>query len=158
MSVVRFIPNINRLAKAMMGPGGKPQSEAISDAEAAVQILAPPGVEAIDDALDAILAVVAKPGPLTPDMRESLYREANQINALGALFGLNKMGKAAWSLCEVLDLLEVDLPSGRPAIDNHVRSLQILRTGPLLPEGEADALLAGLASLLEHIRMESARR
>ena len=48
MSVVRFIPNINRLAKAMMGPGGKPQSEAISDAEAAVQILAPPGVEAID--------------------------------------------------------------------------------------------------------------
>ncbi len=35
MSIVRFIPNVNRLAKAMSGPGGKHVSQAIEDAEAA---------------------------------------------------------------------------------------------------------------------------
>ena len=158
MNAVRFIPNVNRLAKAMAGPGGKLASEAIADAEAGLKILTPPGVGAIDSALDVILATAATPGPLTPEMRETLYREANQINATGALFGLTGMGKAAWSLCEVLDLLETDLPSGRPAVDAHVRSLRILRSGELLPPAEGKVLLDGLASLLAHIRTEAARR
>jgi hypothetical protein len=80
------------------------------------------------------------------------------VEAIGAHFGLIGMGKAAWSLCELLDLLEVDLPSGRPAVDTHVRSLQILRSGALLPKAERRALLAGLSSLLAHVRTESARR
>ena len=158
MSAVRFIPNMSRLAKAMTGPGGKLVSEAIDDADAGLKLLTPPGVGAIDSALDAILATVAAPGPLTAEMRETVYREVNHINATGALFGLAGMGKAAWSLCEVIDLLETDLPSGRPAIDAHVRSLRILRSGELLPAAEGEALLAGLASLLAHIRTEAARR
>ncbi len=158
MSEVRYIPNVNRLAKAMSGPGGKKVSQALDDADAGLAELTPPGVEAIDEALEAILSAVAAPGPLSAENREAIYREANRINAMGALFGLADMGKAAFSLCEVIDLLDVDLPSGRPAVDAHVRSLRILRGGGLLPTAEGEALLAGLDSLLAHIRAEAARR
>jgi len=158
MSAVRYIPNMSRLAKAMTGPGGKLVSEAIADADAGLKLLTPPGIGAIDEALDTILATMATPGPLTAEMRETVYREANKINSTGALFGMAGMGKAAWSLCEVIDLLETDLPSGRPAVDAHVRSLRILRSGELLPEAEGQALLSGLASLLAHVRTEAARR
>jgi hypothetical protein len=157
MSVVRFIPSENRLSKAMSGPGGKPMSKAIADAEAGVEVLFPPGVEAIDEALDTILSALAEQGPLTVDMRETVYGAANRINAMAALFGLAGMGKAAWSLCEVLDLLDEDPPSGRPAVETHVHSLKVLRSGALLPEAETSALVAALGRLLEYIRMQAAR-
>ena len=50
MSEVRYIPNVNRLAKAMSGPGGKKVSQALDDADAGLAELTPPGVEAIDEA------------------------------------------------------------------------------------------------------------
>ena len=158
MSVVRFIPSVNRLAKAMAAPGGKRVAQAIEDAEAGLRELQPPGVEAIDNAMAAILAAMAPRGQLTAEMREVVYREANRINALGALFGLAGMGKAAWSLCETIDIIGPGLPSARPAVDAHVRSLQILRAGATLPDAEGQALLAGLSSLTAHLRTEAARR
>ncbi len=155
MSVVRFIPQVNRLAKAMAGPGGKKASEAIADAQAGLDTIAPPCVEAIDEALLRIEAATAAAGPLAEGRSEAIYRDANRIFGLGGLFGLDDMGKVAWSLCELIDLSAGTAPSARAAIDAHVRSLRLLRFGAL-PEVERAAVLAGLDRLLAHVRGEAA--
>ncbi len=155
MSVVRFIPQVNRLAKAMKGPGGKKVSEAVADAEAALQEIAPPSLEALDAALADIVVQLQPPGLPSKAVRAAIYRRANEINALGGLFGLADMGRAAWSLCELIDIAEAGPPSTRAAMDAHVRSLRLLRAGDALPEDERKAVLEGLDKVLAHVRSEA---
>lgn len=155
MSVARFIPHVNKLGKAMSGPGGKKVSQALADADTAIQEIAPPCVEAIDEAL-AVIVQTARSGEITSETLQVLYENANQINALGALFGLAPMGKAAWSLCDLVDLCEANPPSAKAAIEAHVRSLQLLRAaGDTLSAEEQGAVLAGLERLIAHIRGEA---
>lgn len=156
MSVVRFIPQVNRLGKAMAGPGGKKVSEAIDDAQAGLDEIAPPCVEAIDEAMARIAEITAAPDPLTAAVREAIYSDANQIFSFGAMFGLEEMGKGAWSLCELIDISEQNPPSTRAAINAHVSSLRLLRAGDALPEDQRATVLAGLEQLLAHVRSEAA--
>ena len=154
MSVVRFIPHVNRLGKAMSGPGGKKASQALADADMALQEIAPTGLEALDEALANIIQSV-RSGETTTETLQVIYENANQINTLGGLLGLGAMGEAAWSLCDLVDLCEANPPSARAAIDAHVKSLQLLRAGDALSPAEQGAVLAGLKRLLAHIRDEA---
>ena len=80
---------------------------------------------------------------------------AEQINDLAGLFGLNEMSKAAWSLCELLDLCSDGHANERSAIASHIRSLELLRAGDQVPEEERLAVLNGLSAVLDHFRNEA---
>jgi hypothetical protein len=151
--VVRHIPVANRLAKLIHIPGGKRLSEAIADAQANVGAIKPDCVQAIDEAL-AEVTLLMKPAS-SPDAStlERLYDLGNHINGMAGHFGLEDMGKAAYSLCELIDASQENGGAERSAIMVHVESLMLLRQPEGLGEVGRKAMLEGLTKVVAHARI-----
>jgi hypothetical protein len=156
-AVVRHIPVKNKLAKLIQLPGGKRLREALADAETNLETIKPDCVSQIDELLAEIQLLTAPAGEPDRATRERLYDLANQVVGLAGTFGLPSLGRAAYSLCELIDCtLEV---GGCPKseIQVHTESLQLLRNPERLGEAGQAAVLAGLVKIITHAQARAAR-
>ncbi|MBS0296726.1 MAG: Hpt domain-containing protein [Proteobacteria bacterium] len=150
--VVRHIPVVNRLAKLIHIPGGKRLSEAIADAQANLGAIKPDCIEAIDEALAEVVLLTKQPGGPDASTLARLYDLANHINGTAGHFGLEDMGKAAYSLCDLIDAAQDSGGAERTAVMVHVESLALLRHPEGLGEVGRKAVLDGLAKVVSHAR------
>ena len=144
MSLVRRISHPNRLTHFVNTADGIPLAEAIAAAESKVAEIKPPGLVHID----ALMAELGAKAPADPSevQVERLYRLANELAGLGAVFGLPALGRAAYSLCELLDVLGGSGSWNAAAVGVHLEGLRLLRQegmGELPPEA-ISAVLGGL--------------
>lgn len=151
MSIVKIIPTVNRLAKAISLPGGKRLGDAVDDASANLLTIKEPCLEALDATIGRIRDLAAEPAP-SAEALEEIYARANEALGLGGLFGLPDLSKAAYSLCELIDSRPAGQGVGRQALDVHVDSLRLLRFGDALPQAERDNMVSGLASVVSHAK------
>jgi hypothetical protein len=128
--------------------------EAVADAEAAIEAFRPEVIEDID-------AMIVKLEQLSKQERpdaDVVYRCSAGIIDHAGLFGLGDVGRAAYSLCELVDRLRERGTWDTAAVAVHVGSMRLLRD---MPDGEPAArthLLSGLQAVVaKTARPEPAR-
>jgi hypothetical protein len=90
-------------------------------------------------------------GDADPAKVQRLYQLSNEIYGIAGTFGLIHLGKAAYSLCDLLDQLGVAQTWNWPAVRVHLDSIRLLRTRQDQPEAERDAIIEGLLSVVSHV-------
>lgn len=155
--VVRHIPVKNRLAALIKVPGGKKLKDALADAERNLEVLKPDCLGRVDELLAEIQILAKGAGDPDAATRERLYDLANQVVSLAGTFGLGGVGRAAYSLCELIDCtLEAGgCPRGEVMV--HVESLQLLRHADKLGAAGEAAVLDGLHKIVRHAQGRAAR-
>ena len=102
--VVRHIPVKNRLATLIKMPGGKKLKDALSDAERNLETVKADCISQIDALVGEIQTLASGAGDPDLAARERLYDLGNQIVSLAGTFGMSGLGRAAYSLCELIDV------------------------------------------------------
>jgi hypothetical protein len=135
----------NRLSKTVVKRGGMSAKEAISSAEAQVEMVRGSTLAQIDVRLQEIrdLADRLKANPAA-DVLPELYVAANRIVGTAGVFGLGDLGEAAYSLCETANRLRTAGRIDWPLIDVHVRALEFLRQPDAGGPAHRQAMLNGL--------------
>ena len=128
MSVVRYINYENRLAKQITAPGGKHVEAALADAEEGLKSLALPLLAEIDNRLAMLASVGEDAGhePRTEDV-EAVYGNAREIAGLAGYCGMDEVGAAAVSLCNLLDRSRATGRWHGEGMRVHVATLRLLR-------------------------------
>ena len=157
MSLVRRISHPNRLTHFVNTADGIPMGEAIAAAEGKLAEIKPPGLVHID----AVMAELDAKAPVRPSAAEveRLYRIANELAGVGMVFGLPALGRAAYSLCELLDALRSNEAWNAAAVSVHLDGLRLLHqedAGVLTPEA-IEAVLAGLDQVVARFTETASR-
>jgi hypothetical protein len=147
--VVRHINYVNRLAKLITLPGGKKIGDAVADAETALGEIEPDCIGAIDQHLVEIAAVAAENDPAAGPR---LYALSNEIITLSWMVAMKDLGRAAYSLCELIDCSDGPGGCDRAALMVHIESLKLLRHPEGLGEAGVAAVLDGLAKVVARVR------
>jgi hypothetical protein len=155
--VVRHIAVKNRLASLIKLPGGKKLKDALADAQRNLDVVKPECVNRIDELLAEIQLLSSGAGDPDAAVRERLYDLANQIVSLAGTFGLAGVGRAAYSLCELIDCTLDTGGCARGEVLVHIESLQLLRHPERLGAAGEAAVLDGLAKIIRHAQGRSAR-
>jgi hypothetical protein len=145
---VRVIPYKNRLAKLIQAPGGKRVADALADARANLDKIADLCLGEIDAAIAGIQAA-AGAAERTPESFEVVYVASNNMIGLAGLFGREDLGKAAHSLCELLDRAGGWDRCPPVALKVHVDSLVLLRHPDVLSSAQLGDILDGLAKVVQ---------
>lgn len=145
---VRVIPYKNRLAKLIQAPGGKRIAAALADARANLDQIADLCLAEIDAAIAAIQDASTAPAR-TPQSFETMYVASNAMLGLAGLFGREDLGKAAHSLCELLDRAGDWERCPAVALRVHVDSLLLLRHPDALSPPQLAEILDGLAKVVQ---------
>ncbi len=126
-SAVR-IPRTLRLARLMAEPGGIRMVDAVAQANQNLEQVRDDCLNTVDRHLGEIerLHGQAADAP-SVELREEIYRLANEIHGLAGVFGLRELGEAAFSLCELIDRLQVSHGWRSDAVDVHLSALRLLR-------------------------------
>jgi len=152
MSVaVRHIPAPNRLAKLIKIPGGKRIADALAEARANLDELEEVCLGEIDAAVRAVQEA-SSAADRTPASFEAVYAAANAMIGLAGLFGREDLGKAAHSLCELLDRAGCWEACAPVALKVHVDSLVLLRNPNALSAEERERILEGLEKVVSRTR------
>lgn len=146
MSVVRHIPYVNRLAKAISIPGGKRVFEAVADADANLKTIEVPCLEAVDAFIGSIQQLAGRPAD--PVALDQIYAESNIVIGLAGVFGLKDLSAAAYSLCELVDSRPADGGVDPMAMAVHIDSLRLLRQGDAVDPVQREAMLHGLSQVV----------
>ncbi|HWE47276.1 MAG TPA: hypothetical protein VG407_14730 [Caulobacteraceae bacterium] len=156
--VVRHIPVKNRLASLIKVPGGKKLKDAVADAERNLEAVRPDCVGRIDELIYEIQLLSGAVGDPGLETRQRLYDLANQIVSIAGTFSLPGVGRAAYSLCEMIDCTIETGGCTRGEVLVHVESLQLLRHPERLGAAGEAAVLDGLAKIIRHaqVRVERA--
>jgi hypothetical protein len=151
MSTVRRHAVPNRLAHFVNTADGITLAEALARADAKLEEIRPPSLERIDEALAALgVRAPATPEPVEVDR---LYRLANELAGTAGVFGLAGLGRAAYSLCELLDAQRGAAAWNAAAVTVHLEGMRLLRaedSGALAPPAVA-AVLAGLDKVVARV-------
>ena len=137
----------NRLAKSMSAKGGMSASEALSRAQAAVNEIREPTIAAIDANLKEIYGLgeqLKAGGAFDEEALQQMYICANRVVAMGGVFGLGELGKAAYSLCELVSRFQTLERFQWQMVQVHLDGLRLLRTPGDHPAAIRDEVLAGL--------------
>jgi hypothetical protein len=137
---VRKFAATNRLAEMIGLPGGSTVGDALAGAEAAIERYRPEVVKDIDARIGELEDLAAQ---TTPDPK-SLYRTAAGIIEHAGLFGMGDLGKAAYSLCELVDRLEQRGVWDTASVEVHIGAMHLLRNLPENDGGQRARLLNGL--------------
>ena len=152
---VRHFKPTNRLASMIRLPGGKTVQEAIQAAQAAVEHYRPEVVSDIDAAIAELERLSTRPAPGAPE-HERVYRISSSVLDHAGLFDLEDVGRAAYSLCELVDRMQERGVWDASAVTVHVGSMRLLREmgqGDPLQRAE---LLRGLAAVVAKFSAEPA--
>ena len=120
----------NRLAKSVVAKGGMSAAEALSRAQQAVEEVREPTIAEIDSNLAQIYALGARLEAAAGEDEEAMqqmYICANRVVAMGGVFGLGELGKAAYSLCELVSRFQTLDRFTWSMIRVHVDGLRLLR-------------------------------
>jgi hypothetical protein len=149
MSEVKVHKVRYRLANQLRDGSKLSISIALKGAKDRVKALEPELLAAIDAEFARLDAGVAAIGQGDPTGLKLMYDTANGLLGLaGAAPRLGALGKAALSLCELLDGLGGELPADARPIAVHVDALRILKTD--LPERDQFVVLGGLSKVRSH--------
>ncbi len=143
MSPVRRLNRVFRLSKLITEPGGIRVTDAVAAATQNLESVRQTCLDKVDRCLNEIEALHAEAGrKASPEVRDEIYRLANQIHGLAGVFGLAPLGEAAFSLCELIDRLQHAGAWRWDAVEVHLNALRLLRR----PEhvDDCDAVLEGL--------------
>jgi hypothetical protein len=147
-NAVRHIPYKNKLAKLIQAPGGKRIAAALADAQANLDQIADLCLAELDKSIAAIHRASAAPDK-TPESFDTVYAAANDMTGLAGLFGRKDLGKAAHSLCELLDRSAGWEGCSPVALKVHVDSLTLLRHPDVLSAEQLADILDGLERVVE---------
>ena len=137
-----------RLARQLRAGAQLSVTTALGGAKDRVKKLEPAILAAIDDEIAGMDAAVSDLGRGDAAAVSRLYQAANRLLGLaGAAPRLEALGKAALSLCELLDALD-GVPADFRPIAVHIDALRILRTQ--LPERDQFLVLGGLSKVRRH--------
>jgi hypothetical protein len=118
----------NRLAGSLVSKGGMTAAEAVRSAEAAVEEVREPTIAEIDVSLREIYALGDQLQAGTDEEAlKRMYVCANRVVAMGGVFGLADLGKAAYSLCELVSRFQTLDRFQWPLIRVHLDGLKLLR-------------------------------
>lgn len=140
----------NRLAKSVGAKGGMTAAEALSRAQAAVEEVREPSLAEIDSSLQQIYDLGDQMKAADAPDEEALQRIyvcANRVIAMGGVFGLGELGKAAYSLCELVSRFQTLDRFNYKMIQVHLDGLKLLRNPAAHPEAIRKEVLAGLHHL-----------
>ena len=152
---VRHFKPTNRLASMIRLPGGKTVGHAIEAAQAAIEHYRPEVVSDIDAAIVELERLSTRPVP-SPTDRDSVYAISSSVLEHAGLFDLEDVGRAAYSLCELVDRMQERGVWDAKAVVVHVGSMRLLREmGQDDPLHRAE-LLRGLAAVVAKVSGEAA--
>lgn len=145
---VRHIPYKNRLARLVQAPGGTRVADALAAAQANLEELTDICLAEIDRAIAAVQQAADSPDK-TAESFGQVYAASNEMTGLAGLFGREDLGKAAHSLCELLDRTGSWERCSPVALKVHIDSLGLLRHPAALTEAELKAILGGLEKVVD---------
>lgn len=137
----------NRLAKSVVSKGGMSASEALNAAQAAVNEMREPTIAEIDANLKEIYALaeaLKASNAFDEAALQRMYICSNRVVAMGGVFGLAELGKAAYSLCELVSRFQTLERFQYSMVKVHVDGLRLLRTPGDHPAAIREEVLAGL--------------
>jgi len=139
----------NPLEALIKAPGGMRVGDALSKAEANLELIREPCLADVDEQLDLLDRLSAEAGEAADDaLKLEMYQRTNDIHAVAGVFGLADMSAAAFCLCELIDRLRNSGAWSKVAVDVHLSSLRLLRH----PNDEDRAsVVEGLRRLTEKI-------
>ena len=153
MTSVQFLFPENRLAKLVRQPGGVGQQQAMTAAAANLETISGELLAAIDQYLAQIEALGANPAlSQDPALQAEMYQSSNYVAGMAGHCGRPELGRAAYTLCEVLDRFLAGATWSAPAVIVHLDALKLLRQmDPAAPEAASKAVIDGLRSVTERI-------
>lgn len=143
----------NRLGQLVARPGGITVSEALERAEAGLSEMAEPWAEALDEAIAklGVACAALRERPRDASALTAAYALADEIVGLAGPAKLEAVGRAAYSLCDLLDRAQSGgaAPVDLRAVQVHLQALALLRRPASETGGESgrSAILDGLAQL-----------
>jgi hypothetical protein len=151
MIVIRRNP-VNRLQKVVKRPGGPTVPEAIDSAHVNLKTLQDDCLAAMDAKLALIAAAVARcrTGP-TPEETDTLYGLGNDVLEVAGVFDMLALGKAAFSLCDLMDRSRASGRWSQPALEVHLNGLVALRALAGQDDVVTEQVLEGLRRVAEHV-------
>lgn len=145
MSYAVFYAPENRLAKAVSTPGGKHVETAVADAEAQIAAIAEKCVEQIDLALERVFRL----SPPAEGQAEDLYRAVREVAGLAGTCGLDDLGAAALSYCNLLDQAEQNGRLSGERVQVHLGVMRLLRRPERFTETERQDILENLKAVVD---------
>ncbi len=137
------IPRTLTLARLLAEPGGMRMVEAVAQAAQNLERVRDDCLDSIDRHLGEIERLCEQAGR-TPssELKDEIYRSANEIHGMAGVFGLHELGEAAFSLCELIDRLQASHGWRSDAVAVHLSALRLLRRPERLdhPETVLDGL------------------
>jgi hypothetical protein len=135
----------NRLASTLVQRGGMSAVEAVRSAEATVEDLREPSLAQIDASLQEIYGLGEQMAAGVDEAGLArMYDCANRVLAMGGVFGLGDLGKAAYSLCELVSRFQRLERFNAAMIRVHLDGLKLLRHPDAHPAKAREQVLAGL--------------
>jgi hypothetical protein len=140
------------LSRFLHAPDGLTEPQAIDTANVHVEAMRAE-IEAdiaqlIDEVGAAIRAAAEKESG--PDLRE-LHRVANSIYSVAESFGCAGLGKVAYSMCRLVDLLGEFGRRDTGAIRLHYDAMRMLGPNRRLPVEAENILISGLGDVTAHL-------
>jgi hypothetical protein len=152
MSEVRRIARPNRLARLLSEPGGISAGDALRKAAENLESIRESSLSSLDEHLARIEALRRDAGgKASAETEEAIYRLSNSIHAIAGLFGLDQLGEAAFSLCELIDRQRERGRWSPEAVDVHLSAFRLFRHPDLPVDGET--VLAGLRRISEREKL-----
>jgi hypothetical protein len=148
MSQVRFSYPENRMKKLLEEPGGLTARDALGRAHQNIGMIRPQILAEVDRNIVEINKAAAKAALDATDMsaRRDLYTCGNVIVGLAGSCGLDEVGKAAFSLCELVDRYGTDRWDAA-YVAVHLSAITALREGAGTPQSRV-ATLEGLSQVV----------
>ncbi len=109
------------------------------------------GVAYIDENLEILNSTFLSLPDGPADVIEKLYEASDSIAGTAALFGFNSLGKAAYSLCQLLSYADRGAGLNRPAVKAHLDGMQMLRRFADADPAATKMILDNLSRLLAHL-------
>ncbi len=123
-------------------PGGLRVGDALDAAQTNLESIREDCLKAIDARLETLeqLHHQTLAGD-RPELRDEIYAQAADIQSVAGVYGLDELGQAAFSLCDLVDRLRSVDRWDRQAVAVHLNALRLFRN----PQPEAAAaVLEGL--------------
>jgi hypothetical protein len=151
MTVKRTYPK-HRLNQFFGRRDGTLRSQLVTDAKANIAAIRGESLIEIGQLVDRIQALGEElRRAADPASTQPVYELSNQIVGIAGAVGLVHLGKAAYSLCELLDRLTAAKKWNWPAIQVHLDGIQTLRTKVDDEEAVRDAIIDGLVKVVAHV-------
>ncbi len=149
MSSANVFKYENRLAKTLVQKGGMNADEAITKAQAAVEQVREPTITEIDAQLTSIYALGERLRAGRDEAAlQSIYDASNRIIGTAGIFDLSELGKAAYSLCELISRFQGQNRFNEAMVRVHLDGLRLLRHPQDHSQAHRDQVLLGLRQVV----------